>query len=134
MLWAGILFVFIALEKLFLRKALDRSRVLCHVYLVLVIVLSWVPFAAGSVSGAVTVFSRLFAVGGVGETADFFTLAPDYIPPLLGGVLFATPIPQRLWRKARRTIAADVVLFVLFWACLYFVATAAQDPFIYFEF
>lgn len=134
MLWAGILFALIAVERLFLRKYLEKSKVVCHIYLILAIVLSWVPFAAGSVGEAVTVFSRLFAVGGVGRTADFLYWAPKYVWLVLGGVFFATPIPRKLWKRYQKTVAADVFLFVLFWVCLYFVATAAQDPFIYFDF
>lgn len=134
LLWAGILLVFIILEKFWLKKALDRSRVWCHFYLVLVIVLSWVPFAAGGVGESVTVFRRLFALGGVGETADFAMLAPAYMPFLGLGLFFATPIPGALWRKIQKYRLADAALFLLFWVCLYFIATAEQDPFIYFGF
>lgn len=134
MMWAGILFALIAAERLFLKKPLEKSRVVCHIYLILAIVLSWVPFAAGSAGEAVTVFSRLFAVGGVGMTADFLDCLPKYAWLLAGGVFFATPLPRKLWGKLQKTALADVFLFFLFWACLYLVATARQDPFIYFDF
>ena len=43
-------------------------------------------------------------------------------------------LPSRLWRKISGTGAAWVLLFALFWLCVYFMATAAGDPFLYFSF
>lgn len=134
MLWAGILLFFIVIERLCLKKYLDKSRVLCHIYLVPVIVLSWVPFAAGSVGTSFTVFARLFAVGGIGELTDFTVWAPQYVGLLALGIFAATPIPGMIWKKIQKFRLTDVALLVLFWVCLYFIATSAQDPFIYFEF
>lgn len=135
LLWAGFLFLLIVNERLWLRKLLDRSHVLCHVYVVFVILLSWVPFAIGDWDQMLVFFGRLF--GQCGQTVnpgDYLMWIRDYAAVLLPGLLLATPWPAKLWERIRHTTLADLLLFALFWAVVYFIATAAQDPFLYFQY
>ena len=48
--------------------------------------------------------------------------------------MMSTPLPARLWARISGKAAAWVLLFILFWVCMYFLATAASDPFLYFSF
>ena len=66
--------------------------------------------------------------------ADYLTWIQQYQWLLLGGVLFSTSLPRKIWGKIRDSWVADVVLFVLLWVCVYFICTSAQDPFMYFDF
>lgn len=135
LIWAGFLCLMIILERLFMGKILNRSRVFCHVYLVFVILLSWVPFAIGDWNRMRVFLGRLFGVGGIGlNPQDYIVWGQRYLPLLLTGIFFATPIPRRLWGKIRQHPAFDIALFALFWAAVYFIATAAQDPFLYFQY
>jgi alginate O-acetyltransferase complex protein AlgI len=133
LLWAGILAFFIILERLFLRKFLDKSRVLSHVYTVLIIMISWVPFAIGDWNLMLIFLGRMFGIGGAaGMTGDFTYWLKDYAELLIPGILIMTGIPGKLWYWIEDSWLADVICFVLFWFCVYFIATAAQDPFAYF--
>ena len=134
MLWAGILLFFVILERLWLKKYLDKSKFASHLYLISVIILSWVPFAASGIGESLVVYRRLFGIGGIGPTEDFAYWVPIYARLVGLGLLFATPIPAKIWRQVQKKPLADVALFILFWVCLYFIATSAQDPFIYFDF
>ena len=135
LLWAGIIVLAVILERLWLGKWLQKSRVLCHVYTVFVIFLSWVPFAIGDWSDMWAFFGRLFGLGGeVVNPLDFVGQCKRYVWLLLAGIVFATPWPKMLFRKIREHWAVDMVLFILFWICVYFVATSAQDPFMYFQY
>ena len=40
----------------------------------------------------------------------------------------------RLVRKIQKYWIADVLLFLLFWVCVYVMATSAGSPFLYFQF
>jgi hypothetical protein len=53
---------------------------------------------------------------------------------LAAGVVLATPLPEKLWNKVRYTILADILLVGLFWVVVYYISTAAQDPFLYFKY
>ena len=42
--------------------------------------------------------------------------------------------PEKLWNRIRGTWLGTVVLALLFWACVYCMSVATNDPFMYFSF
>lgn len=135
LLWAGFLCALIICEHLWIGKFLKKTRVLCHVYTVFVILLSWVPFAVGDAGQMLVFLGRLFGLGGQAlNPRDFVMWGYDYAGLLAAGVIFATPYPRKLWERMRRSTLADVVLLAVFWLVVYYISTAAQDPFLYFQY
>lgn len=135
LLWAGFLFLLIANERLWLGKLMNRSRVLSHVYVVTVILLSWVPFAVGDWGEMVRFLGRLFALSGeTVNSSDVFVYGSSYVYLLASGLILATPLPEKIWKKIQHMFVADLLIFVLFWLVVYYVSTAAQDPFMYFQY
>lgn len=135
MLWAGILFCFILLERIGLRRVLKYTGPLSNLYTVGVILLSWVPFAIGDWNEMLMFFGRLF--GTKGQTLnpqDYIIIGKQYAWLLLAGVICATPLPRAICRKVKEHPLADVIVFVLFWIVVYFIATSSQDPFMYFQY
>ncbi len=131
LLWAGILVFFIILERLFLGKLLKKTRVICHLYTVIVIVLSWAPFAIGDWQQLCVFFARLFGAAGALAQADHGIWLEKYGALLGIGAVLMTPWPRKLWKRLEDSWLADVLCFALFWLSVYFIATAAQDPFMY---
>lgn len=129
LLWGVFLGLVMAAEKLWLRDLLQHIGVGANIYTIIVILLSWVPFAIGDMGQLMTFLGSLF---GFGE-ADAGSLLP-YMPLLMTGILFVSPLPERFFHKFRERVWFDCVLFILFWVCIYFVSTTAQDPFMYFNF
>ena len=135
LLWAGVLLVLIVNERLWLGKYLNRSRVLCHIYVVFVILLSWLPFAVGDWTDMITLGSKLLGLTGtVINPRDFIIFGRGYELLWTAGLILATPLPQKIWQKISHTVWADILLSVLFWIVVYFLATSAQDPFLYFQY
>lgn len=135
LIWAGFLFLLIVNERLWLGKIMKKTYVLCHVYVVFVILLSWVPFAVGDWNQMLVFLGRLFNCCGTTEIAnDFILWGKDYFAILAAGVILTTPLPAWICKKVKKTVIADLILFVLFWVVVYFVSTAAQDPFMYFQY
>ena len=78
--------------------------------------------------------------------ASFFALTPvafaasnpntgdNNMVPLVIGLLVSTPLPEKLWRRIRTSPLGTVLLLVLFWVCVYCMAVATNDPFMYFRF
>jgi alginate O-acetyltransferase complex protein AlgI len=135
LLWAGMLFALIVLEKLWLGKVMKKAKVLSHAYVVVAILLTWVPFAVGDPQKMVVFFGRLF--GQLGMTLnpeDYIAFGADYFPILAAGTVLATPIPRKLAQRWKDTTLGDLILFALFWVVVYFISTAAQDPFLYFAY
>lgn len=134
-LWAMFLLVFIGLERLFLRKWLDKSRVFSRVYVLLVILLSWVPFAVGDFSQMCIFLGRLFGLAGsAANPRDYVSWLSMYAPLLIPGGLLMTGIPRKFWQKYRGKLWMDLLLILLFWMSVYAISTAAQDPFLYFQY
>lgn len=132
-LWAGALCILIVNEKLWLGRILKKSRIFSHIYLVLVIMLSWVPFAVQDPMQMQQFFKCLFGLSVRGWN-DIFTWGEGYLPLFAVGAFMALPASQKLWRKLQGHWFADLFLFVLFWIVVYNLATAQQNPFLYFQF
>ncbi len=135
LIWAGFIFFCIVMERLWLGKILKKTKVVCHVYVIFVIVLSWVPFAIGDWNQLVMFAGRLF--GALGQTAngqDYLIWGHEYLGLLIAGIIFATPLPRKIWRKVQDHTLTDIVLVILFWVVVKFISTAAQDPFLYFQY
>ena len=135
LLWAGFLCLLIINEHLWMGKLLKKTHVIGRLYTAFVILLSWIPFAVGDWNQMLVFCGRLFGFCGEAlNPRDFILWGRDYVGILAAGVVFATPLPRKIWEKVRYSTAADIVLFVLFWVVVYYIATAAQDPFLYFQF
>lgn len=135
LLWAGFLCLLIINERLWLGKLLDKSKFISHIYVIFVILLSWVPFAIGDWNTMVLFLGRLFGCLGTPlNPLDYLRWLDMYFWLLLGSLLAMTPLPGILWRKCKHTVWADLVVFGLFWIVVYYLATAAQNPFLYFQY
>jgi alginate O-acetyltransferase complex protein AlgI len=135
LLWAGFLFLLIVNERLWLGKLLGKCRILSHVYVVFMVLMSWLPFAVGNWQALLAFLGRLFCFSGAPiNPSDYIVWGSSYAGLLIVGAVFMTPLPEKLWRKIRGHWISDIVLFVLFWVVVYYISTAAQDPFMYFQY
>ena len=134
-LWGLMMFLLIMLERLLYGRALKRLPLLGHLYLPLVISLSWVFFITPGPGEARVYFARLFGGGSpAGDPADWLAVLRRCWPYLAMALAASTPLPGRLWQKISGNAFSWLLLFLLFWVCVYFMATAAGDPFLYFSF
>ena len=137
LLWGLLLFALIALERAGWGRVLARSRVISRVYMVLMIPLSWLLFAIPSVSRIGVYLGRLFPLVSRGiavNAGDWLQYGKQYWWLLVLGIVFSTPGPEKLWNRIRGTWLGTVILALLFWACVYCMSVATNDPFMYFSF
>ena len=134
-LWGLMMFLLILLERLFFGKLLKALPLLGHLYLPLAIALSWVFFITPGPEAALAYFSRLFGGGApASDPGDWLAVLRRCWPYLALGLADSTPLPALLWQRISGSRLAWLLLFLLFWVCVYFMATAAGDPFLYFSF
>ena len=134
-LWGLMMFLLILLERLFFGKLLKALPLLGHLYLPLVIALSWVFFITPGPEAALAYFSRLFGGGApASDPGDWLAVLRRCWPYLALALADSTPLPALLWQKISGSRLAWLLLFLLFWVCVFFMATAAGDPFLYFSF
>jgi alginate O-acetyltransferase complex protein AlgI len=138
-LWGAWHGAFLILERLGLGDLLRKlPRVMRHVYLLLVVILGWVPFRANNL-GQVGWFLRAMTGFGTGALPD---LSASTVAALLIGAVaavwppgafgrFVQPIAEPRYQHAVLRPAICLALFALSAASL---ASGTYNPFIYFRF
>jgi len=137
LLWGGVLFVLIASEKLFLRRAFGSLRVLPHLYLLFVIVQTWVIFRVEDLAGIAAYFRRLYPFFGSSEAinhGDFVKYFSSYWWLFAIAIFFCLPWPRRWYERWRGNALVWIPLFALFWTSIFFLSTGTGSAFLYFRF
>ena len=143
-LWGLYYFVFLVLEKSFLLRWLEKSRVLSHVYCLLAALFGWILFHFTDIRLGWTVFADLFGAYG-NPLSDFVTrtLLGNKIFLLLFSALACTPLigslgkrldlrygEARAWRILRDCLVP--VALLLLSTCM--LVGESYNPFLYFQF
>ncbi len=137
-LWGLGLFVVLVLEKNIYGKFMDRHRVIGHMYMLLLIPLSWVLFSVESLPDIGVFFSRLFALPPTGFFGAFATDYQKYLGIygkfLAIGFLFSTPLPYRILQRVKSKFVIGILSGVILVASMYCMWMGMDDPFLYFRF
>lgn len=132
--WGLFLFIIILIEKSGLKKFMDRFKVIGHLYMIILIPLSWMLFAVRGLDGVWTYTLRLFGQGGVNVFAgDFTKYMSQYWPFLLAGLLCSTKGPRLLYKHLPKVLK-PIILIALFIGSVYMVYLGENNPFMYFSF
>ncbi|MCM1569170.1 MAG: MBOAT family protein [Roseburia sp.] len=139
-IWGGLLWLFIIGEKL-LGDAeclhwVKRLKVLPHIYLWLVIPVTWVCFAVTDGKELWVYLGRMF-----GWYRGINVRAGDYIPALerYGGLFLlafaaCTPLVEKLYKRIKKKWWGMLLLAGIFWLCVGRVMRDGGNPFMYFDF
>lgn len=138
-IWGMFFFVLIVSEKLFYLDFLKKHRIVGHIYMLLIIPVSWVIFNITDLGELKLYLHRMFggaaSLGGsIGGADKFMSLLGSYWWLLLICVICSTPLPMKLIRKYRRNVLLKLMLVVLFWLCVYQITIQKSNPFLYFRF
>lgn len=137
-IWGLFLFVVIAIEKSGLKKIMDKIRPLGHLYMLFLIPLSWMIFAITDMGQLLVYLERLFDFAGTGSDTvfegDFAKYLDMYGVLMVICFIMCTSLPEKLFGLIRNRVAGSVILFVIFWACMYFLYIGLNDLFMYFRF
>lgn len=134
-IWGLLLFVIISIEKMGLGRILEKYKFLGHIYMILLIPLSWLVFAVSDLSSMAVYFCRLIGIGGTNIYAeDFIKYGKTYGILFLAAILFSTTIPQKIYGKIKNTIIIIPVLLAIIAGTIYCLYMGFNDPFLYFRF
>lgn len=136
--WGLLLFLLMLIERMGLKKILEKYRPLGRLYMLLVIPLSWLPFAIADFSQLWRYLGRLFPFVPVKDAViyagDYLKYGRMYGFLLLLGFVFCTPWPRKVFDRFRDTAWGTLLLLAVFWASLYGLYKGMNDPFMYFQF
>lgn len=135
-IWGLYFAVLLVIEKTFLLKHLEHSRVLSHVYVLLAVVISFVVFNSSSLPQVLRDIGGLFGSGNVPlVSAEAIYYLRSYAVIFLLAILGATPIPKRLVSKWKvLQYVEPVVLLLLLVVITTYLVDGSFNPFLYFRF
>lgn len=137
LLWGLGLFAVLVVEKLWLKKYLDRWPILGHLYMLVLIPVSWAVFSVSDFGQLGAYFGRLFPLFSR-TAAAYRSISSNTARPTAcssSSVCCARRrCPAYLYRRFKSTWVGAVILAVLFWLCLYCLSKGMNDPFMYFRF
>ena len=140
-IWGLLFAVLLLAEKFFLGAILQKSRVLAHSYVVLIVLGSFVLFDSDSVLTALGVWAGMAGAAGLplADTLSLYCLR-SFAVLLLVGAVGATPAPKQLWQTLEKhapaltAVLAPVGLTFLLLLDTAFLVDGSFNPFLYFRF
>ena len=147
-LWGVYFGVILALEKLFLKKWLEKlPTVLQHLYAIVLVVISFVIFRLESMADIGIFLSGMFGmclaepIVNTGISIGMYQVG-NYMVILVTAVILALRIPKWIWEKAKVnpwcermvTIVTPVWNLVLLLVVTAFLIQSSVHPFLYFRF
>ena len=141
-IWGLLYAVLLIGEKLFVKRIIDKSRILAHVYTMLFVTLGFVIFNAPDMATAGKDVLGMFGVGGhpLSNSFTIYHLSGNALIFILG-ILGSTPLPKLLYSriadsKVKNAVAIiePIVCVLLLLLCTAYLVDGSYNPFLYFRF
>jgi len=131
-LWGLYFWVFLMIEKTFLQKKLEKSKVWSHIYLLGIVIISWAMFAVADMTELKALFSQLFAFKG---GSDWLYYIQNYGITFILAAVFSTPLLKKAYEKwgHHKWLTTGCLCAVLLVSIAYLV-DSTYNPFLYFNF
>lgn len=131
-LWGLYFFAFLMLEKVFLLKHLEKSKVLSHVYVMFLVTISWAIFSLSDMQLLGQLLQKMFAFQGGG---DWIYYLHNYGLVFLACIVFSTPLLKKCYEKwGHIKILKIGFLALVFLLSLSYMVDSTYSPFLYFNF
>ena len=144
LLWGLYFGIILIIEKFVLNKVLDKlPNILKHIYVLFIVMISFVIFNASSISDIMNTISGLFGFNHVCFINDYTIYnLKNYLIILIISIIGATPIMKNIIEKLRKSKTMDNIINIIepiFMIFLLIIVTAylvdsSYNPFLYFRF
>ena len=134
-LWGLYFALFMIVERAFLLKVLEKiPPFLSHIYLLVVVLVSWVLFATDTLKDSMLYLKTMFGFNGAewSNDAAMYSLNNYLILFVIGGVC-ATPLVWKYFGKLPGAVQVVVYAAILL-ICTAYLVDATYNPFLYFRF
>lgn len=139
--WGLYFAVLLVLEKLWLKKYLDKSKALRHIYVMLLIIISFVIFNAADMGEAARYVAAMFGFGNVPVfSAEWLYYLRSYAVVIIIAIIGATPLPKNIANKLCvkyekvANVIEPVALLGLMIVMTAYLVDGSFNPFLYFRF
>ena len=135
--WGLGFFVLLVLEKNLYGDFLERHSFFGHLYVWLLVPVSWMVFEITDFSELVIYLKQMVGIHAeevMVSTQQLLRYLQEYGWLFALCALCATWFPVWVYRKLRQTWWLVIVCFAVFWLCVYELSQGAANPFLYFRF
>ena len=142
-LWGLYFALFLVIEKLWLRKWLDKLRIFSHIYLLFIIIISFIIFNFTSLSEGFSCIGMLFGFNGIPLYNAFSVYClRNYIVIIVAAIIGSTSLPGRIVAKIKEVSFIKAIfplMEIIFVMAIFVIVTAflvngSYNPFLYFRF
>ncbi|MBP3201811.1 MAG: MBOAT family protein [Lachnospiraceae bacterium] len=134
-IWGLYFFIFMVLEQLIFSKTFLKIKPLAHIYLLIVIIISFVIFSNENLNDMMLYFSKMFGVNAtfINETFDMTIM--NNVRAIIIGILCVIKIPNTIYMYVKNNVALNIVVMILLLGVsLFLIYLGYNDPFLYFRF
>ena len=136
-IWGILFFLLQILEKNGLGAKLEKSKVIGHLYMIILLPVTWVIFAITNAQQLLAYLGNLIGIHSgkvlVGMT-QFGRYLKEYWGLLILCVLFSTSYPQKIYNKKKDIWYMIGILLAIFWLSVHEIIVGSNNPFLYFRF
>lgn len=136
LIWGLIFFVLISIEKTGLGKWLEKTKVLGHVLILVLIPATWMVFAISDLPELASYMKAMVGMAAVApvRASMFLRLLKRYWWLLALGVFFCTRFPRDFYRKHKKNIVVKACVLAIFIFSAIMIQRGSSNPFLYFRF
>ena len=138
-LWGLFFAIVLLIEKLTFGKWIENKKVINHIYVIFVVILSFTIFNANSFSEVLISFKNMFGFNNLPFiNNEFIYYFKSYLILLVLGIIFSTPIVNRLYEKLKKytifNYLSILIIFILLIIVTAYLVNSSFNPFLYFRF
>ena len=141
-IWGLYFGIILVIEKIFLKKYLDKTKVFKHIYSLLIIIISFLIFNASSISDIIISLKNMFFINDIPlYNKESIYYLKSYLVLLIIAIIASTPLFKIIIAKIKNTkikliidILEPITYIVLLVLCTSFLVDASFNPFLYFRF
>lgn len=138
LIWGVYFGIILIIEKLFLKKYLEKTKVLKYIYTILIVIISFLIFSNENLDTLITEFKNMFFLNNIPFTDNVTNFyLKDYFMLLVIGVISSTPLLKTITTKYKIKIFSILeipILLIIFLISIAFLIDASFNPFLYFRF
>lgn len=136
-LWGFGFFVLLSLEKFIYGRFLENSRIIGHIYIWILIPVTWVVFAIPDLGQLAVYLQQLAGIHRqpvLVSTDQLMRYVREYGRLFAACAFFSTGLPKRIYYGIRGGIVVVALALAVFWMSVYELANGINNPFLYFRF
>ena len=141
-LWGLYFGILLVIEKIFLSKLLEKTRIIKYLYTIVIVIISFLIFSTNTIPEIITSLKNMFFLNNIPlTTIETNYYLRSYLVLLIISIIAATPLFKNIIIKLRKTklekvidILEPIYYLVLLILCTSFLIDASFNPFLYFRF